>query len=219
MINVYNMPFQSADFRNYDTVIYDPPYNVGYGEVPHKNNLKTMIVAASPVTIFSALLGCRDAGWNNFLHLITWDCVSSWYTPGRILMRTNLFAVFSDNKYDNSKAELKDGIHRPSRATKNSRGAYLSKAKDSAQLSTYTQMRSRMLKTHAHEKPTELIRAILAPLSPVSVIDCFGGSGSCAIAASEFSERVDVFETSKEFCELIAKNVEQSMKAASETVT
>ncbi len=154
-------------------------------------------------------MGAEKSGWNEFKHTITWDCVSSWYTPSQILMRTNLIHVFSTLKYDFSASEYFDGKFRKSRKTSNPMGEYLSAEKCSTKMSTYVQMRSQMDKQHPHEKPVELIRAVLSPFHPKKVIDCFGGSGACALGSVlSGAEQVDVYETDPDYCATIKSRIE-----------
>ena len=203
-ITIINSAWETAAICQFDTIIYDPPYDgEWYGRIPKKQGSNnTLIVFANPITIAEAILGGVAAGYS-FAYLVTWDCVSSWYTPGRILMRSNLVAVFSDNEYCAARAIVMDGKRRKGRGTKNSRGSYHRREKSYTALSTvFVKMRSMMDKAHPHEKPIELVQGILQSVNAgPRVLDCFGGSGACAIAAQLAGCRsIELYETDIDRC-------------------
>lgn len=182
-INIIHGDCFSANFNEFDTIIYDPPYSTEfYEKIPQCTNKQSLVLFSNPVLIADAIVCAVKKGYF-FSYMITWDCIASWYIPGRILMRSNLIAVFSYNKYNEKNAIVYDGVKRGGRQTHNSRGVYYSGVHSYTKLSSvYSKMRSRMNKVHPHEKPIELVCGILKSIDAHRVIDCFSGSGACAIA-------------------------------------
>lgn len=169
--------------HNYDTILYDPPYDKQfYKQIPYpagKN--KALIVFTSSRFLADVFNNIKE--WE-YRFCITWDTISSWYIQGYPLLRDNIILVFGNFKYNHDKAIVMDGIIRKKKVSSNCRGEYISQSKDWSYLSTvYTKIRSGMKKIHEHEKPFILISAILGAVDALRVIDPFCGGGAGGVAA------------------------------------
>ena len=65
---------------------------------------------------------------------------------------------------------------------------------------------------HITPKPTDLLKNIIRHCTDENdvVLDCFGGSGSTAVAAIESNRKFIIIEKEKSYIELIEKRVKQA---------
>jgi hypothetical protein len=162
------------------TVVFDPPYD-------------------APTEVLAVRWPCNDAivftdhrhtldtidGWPSFRCLFVWDGGSSWYTPGWPLARAKVCLWFGATPYD------PDGSHYgepgEARTVSNSRGAYAyhpdPRGKHLA--TVFASPATTQFDGHAHAKPVDWVRLLIANCTIGDVFDPFVGSGTTIVAAEQ----------------------------------
>jgi len=202
---------QSID--NSGLVIYDPEYDEpgAFDDIERIRpcDHTALAVFCDPFTVDSVIVSSLCSGWN-FRFLLTLDGTSSWYTPGRPLLRSKHCVVFGRFDYDKQGGIVPDGKIRNSVTTWNSRGVYQRKSVRGKQLSTVeTTNYSQMKKWHKHQKPIEWITAIIGCTGAKTVIDLYGGSCGSIIAC----ENIGVICTCYEIDEATAASANNAIDA------
>jgi hypothetical protein len=167
-----------------ETVVFDPPYDAASDVV----RLRWRCNDALVFTDHRHLLDATD-GWPGFRCAFVWDCVTSWYTPGLPLARGKFCLWFGVSKYD------PDGAHygEPGKAhtVRNTRGEYqYTPDQRGKHLSTVFQSPiTREFDGHAHAKPVEWMRMLIANCTRGTVFDPFAGGGTSIVACEELKRK------------------------------
>jgi hypothetical protein len=119
--------------------------------------------------------------------LFAWDCVSSWYTPGRPLKRMKLCAWYGDlAAYDPEGAHY--GEPGAARTVTNTRGSYDYEPNPNGKhlsdvfAAPITREHS---EGHQHGKPVAWLRMLIANCARGDVFDPFAGGGSALMACEQ----------------------------------
>lgn len=119
--------------------------------------------------------------------VFTWDCVSSWYTPGRPLQRSKYAFWYGDIRWFNPDGRRIPGSPRRPRVVSNPRSEYLFVPKPGRALSDLYSEPITKLHTsgHRHGKPVEWVAGLIGCCARPGdiVIDPFAGGGSSLQAA------------------------------------
>ena len=185
-------------------VTFDPPYDAA----PEIIAMRWQCADALVFTDARHLLDATD-GWPKFRSVFTWDCVTSWFTPGYPLARSKHCLWFGDSEYN------PDGSHygeadKPHRVT-NTRGSY-DYVPDPAgkHLSTiFPSPITQEFAGHAHAKPVAWLRLLLANCTGGLVLDPFLGSGTTIIAAEQLGRRCYGIEIEPRYCDVAVSRWEQ----------
>lgn len=187
-----------------DTQIYDPPYDAQHlwFKTP---DTKNKIVFSDFLRISNAIHQLK--GYENIMEFI-WDGQTSWYVPGRPLARHKTALVgMKSGKWDFDRAAYKDGKDRESKKVSNTRGEYTyTPMKDGfVHLSTVFSYPNTAEKEYKHSKPVQWVSAILLGCGAASVIDYFGGSGTCIVCCEYIGAKCFCMEIEPKNCDIIIK--------------
>jgi len=167
--------------ENRDTLIFDPPWD-------------KMAIPAGGLERFASVLafadgrraGCVISLLGPPTWVFVWDCVSSWWTPGRPLKRHKLCFWYGDisrwqaDAYFSAKRNV-------ARLVRNPRGAHMAGDARGTRLSDLYASPITALHsgahTHAHSKPVEWLQYLLRCTGATSVYDPFCGSGAAVWVA------------------------------------
>jgi len=162
------------------TVVFDPPYD-------------------APTEVLAVRWPCNDAivftdhrhtldtidGWPSFRCLFVWDGGSSWYTPGWPLARAKVCLWFGATPYN------PDGSHYgepgEARTVSNSRGtyAYHPDPRGKHLATVFASPATTQFDGHAHAKPVDWVRLLIANCTIGDVFDPFVGSGTTIVAVEQ----------------------------------
>ena len=167
----------------WDTVVFDPPWDAGYSPRMFSSNVTLVFGDASTIGMTITDMGSPPT-W-----LFVWDCVSSWYVPNRPLRRCKLCAWWGNvDSYDPNGAHY--GAPGEERVVQNPRGKYVyrpdprGKRLSDVFVSPITRLHS--TGWHNHEKPATWVAMLIANTSPGRIIfDPFLGSGTTIVACEQ----------------------------------
>ena len=162
------------------TVVFDPPYDAAPAVLALRWSCDDVLV----FTDHRHTLECVS-GWPAFRSLFAWDGLSSWYTPGWPLARGKFCLWFGGSAYD------EDGAHYGEPGTahtaSNDRGSYAYTPDPRGKhLSTvFPSPATQQFDGHAHAKPTDWVRLLIANCTRGAVLDPFAGSGTTLVACTQ----------------------------------
>ena len=162
-----------------NVLVFDPPWEIEW-EIP-RGEWRHKIVFSDPQRL-KDVLHMFGVPTTQFV----WDCVSSWWVPGRPLKRAKIALWYGPMGDWNPDRAMLDKPQ-PARLVKNTRGGYKSEAKPGTQLSEVYTLPITQRRADPHEKPMEWVRAMIGGCcgnEPV-VYDPYAGSGSVAVACAE----------------------------------
>ena len=187
------------------TVIFDPPYDADIF-------LLSQRWTATDILLFTDhrhVLECV-AGWcQPFRCLFAWDGITSWYTPGWPLARGKFCLWLGGSAYN------PDGAHygEPDKAhtVTNTRGTYTYRPDPRGKhLSTIFQSANTQQDTgHAHSKPVDWVRMLLANCTQGIVFDGFGGSGTTLVACEQLGRSARLMEIDPKYVAVILERASE----------
>ena len=169
----------------FDTVFFDPPFDADTAVLKNRWICRDLLLFSDS----RHLLDCVE-NWNlPFRNIFTWDGVTSWYVKGQPLARAKYCMWFGESDYNENGAHY--GEPDKEKTVSNSRGTYQYKPDPRGKhLSTvYQSPNTRQFDGHAHTKPVEWVKMLIANCSNGNVFDPFAGAGS-SIVACESLKRV-----------------------------
>ena len=177
----------------FDLLHYDPPFSMhgAYDHIPRPRHPCLAIIWSDVFSQCDAVIAAHLKGWSAVSFGI-WDCCTSIFVKNAPLVRHKIWMLFSNGgkKYcAKSGKYFNPNARKMSRKTvKNSRGSY-EYIPDKDGLSTlstvFVKPITSMDKRHVHEKPIELIRALIKGCQATSIYDPFAGSGVVGEVAIE----------------------------------
>lgn len=202
----------TVDVGRFDFVLYDPPYDEpwAYTLVPASSLASWISVFYDVVRLRDAVVSADSCGWI-FGWEFVWDCITSWYIPGRPLMRHKGCALWRSSLADTwnfDAAIYDDGKERSAKTVSNPRGEYEYTPGVGVHLqSVFTYPIAKLSKTDAHSKPVQWIGSMMAGCSANSVLDMFGGGGVGALAAHQIGASSETWEIDPEKCDRIVRKL------------
>lgn len=198
-----------------DTIIFDHNFddeNLLFF-IPPPDSAKNLLLF-SDAFHFGSVSTAMAKGWIPRFEFV-WDCVQSWYVPGRPLGRHKTCFCFGadiNQVYNTETAIIQDGKKRKVRVVSNSRGKSLNVPYiGGSHIATcYQRSNTQLKKNNAfkYEKPVEWIGAILKFCNASSVYDMFAGSG-CAIIACD---QLDMTWNGVEIDPILCQNIVNRFK-------
>lgn len=183
-------------------LIYDPPWDL---ELPppargFRHTFAFTDARHMPIT----LIAFGIPSW-----LFTWDCVSSWWTPGSPLMRLKFCAWFGPrSEYAQERYLL--AKRQPARQVRNNRGAYHYEGRPGTMLSDVYCQPITEPRAHRHAKPLDWVSAIIGNCIArrSTIYDPFGGSGTTLLAAERTGHTAVVVERDATQCDAMLARFE-----------
>ncbi|HXT34760.1 MAG TPA: DNA methyltransferase [Chloroflexota bacterium] len=162
------------------TVVFDPPYDAD----PALLALRWSCTDALVFTDHRHTLDCIG-GWPAFRCLFAWDGLTSWYTPSWPLARGKFCLWFGESAYNSEGSHY--GEPDTAHTVSNTRGTYDYQPDPRGKhLSTvFAAPATQQFAGHAHAKPTDWIRLLVANCSAGAVFDPFAGSGTTLVACEQ----------------------------------
>ncbi|MFH1566812.1 MAG: DNA methyltransferase, partial [Gemmatimonadota bacterium] len=187
-----------------ETVFFDPPYDADGDVLSVRWSCRDVLV----FTDHRHLLDCVE-GWPEFRSVFVWDGVTSWFTPGWPLARGKFCLWFGESDYDPNGAHY--GEPDAARTVRNTRGEYHYKPDPRGKhLSTVYQFQNtRVEGEHAHAKPLEWVRMLIANCTNGVVFDPFCGSGTTIVACEQLKRLSRGMESAAENVAVTLERVAQ----------
>ena len=162
------------------TVVFDPPYNADPAVLALRWPCDDVLV----FTDHRHTLECAD-GWPAFRCLFAWDGQSSWYTPGWPLARGKFCLWRGTSSYNEDGSHY--GTSGEAHTASNTRGTYdyVPDARGKHLSTVFASPATQQFAGHAHAKPTDWVRLLIANCTRGAVFDPFAGSGTTLVACEQ----------------------------------
>ncbi|MCK4302843.1 MAG: ParB N-terminal domain-containing protein, partial [Candidatus Eisenbacteria sp.] len=181
--------------------IFDPPWDK---EIPAREVHATNVLAFCD----GFRLGDVVSAFGSPAWCFTWDCVTSWYTPGRPLRRGKYCLLYGPLNYDFNGSHY--GEPGEAKVATNSRGSYqYTPDPRGKHLSDIFQFPITQRATaHSHAKPLDWIRMLIGNCTDGLIFDPFAGSGTSLIAAEQLERKCVAHEIDPGYCDVIVQRWE-----------
>lgn len=195
-----------ADYApNAEALFFDPPWDAGI-VMPKR---ASTLAFCDGQRIADVVGSFGPPAW-----AFSWDCVTSWYTPNRPLKRMKMCLWYGDvTRYNGNGSHYGDAGE--ARVVSNSRGLYDftpdPRGKHLSDVFSAPITRLHSEGDHAHEKPIDWIRMLIANCTSGDVYDPFAGSGAALMACEQLGRRCVSVELSPAYCAVILQRYQDAI--------
>lgn len=184
-----------------ETLVFDPPFDADPALIALRWPCRDALV----FTDHRHTLDAVDHWGKPFRNLFAWDGQTSWYVKGQPLARGKFCLWFGESDYDEDGAHY--GESGEAHEVSNPRGTYRYRpdARGKHLATIFSAPATRQHQGHAHAKPVDWMRCLLANCTRGMIGDPFAGSGTSLIAAELLGRRWVGSEIDPATCEVICR--------------